>query len=155
MATVAFKAPASNGGRPITQYTAIARQDVATTGPGITASSTGSPISIGGLTDGTTYTVSVYATNVLGNSVEALAGAVVPLGPIGAPTGLSASVTPAGMHVSFTPPTATGGAPVDSYTVTSSPGGIKAVGTARPNCRQWIDQRYGEYLYRSRDLRRS
>jgi hypothetical protein len=45
--TVAFDAPASDGGRPITGYTAIARQGAGTlTGPGISASSTTSPITI-------------------------------------------------------------------------------------------------------------
>jgi len=61
-ATVTFTASSSNGGTPITVYTA-------TSTPGnVTGTSSTSPISISGLTASTTYTFKVIATNLVGNS---------------------------------------------------------------------------------------
>ncbi len=130
--TVAFTPPASDGGRPITQYTAIARPGAASSGPVITATGTTSPLTIGGLTNGATYSISVYATTALGNSPESVNIPAVPRGLPGAPTGVSAAVEPGGVSVAFTPPSSTGGSPIDAYTVTSSPGGITATGTTSP-----------------------
>ncbi len=59
-ATVSFTAPASDGGSPITSY-------IVTSSPGgITASGTRSPITIKGLTNGTSYTFTVQAINKIG-----------------------------------------------------------------------------------------
>jgi C1A family cysteine protease len=59
-ATVNFVAPTSNGGSPILSYTV-------TSNPGqITKTGTGSPITVTGLTNGTTYTFTVTASNVSG-----------------------------------------------------------------------------------------
>src|SRR6185369_16421750 len=56
-ATVSFTAPASNGGSAITGYTI-------TSSPGsITATGSSSPITVTGLTNGTSYTFTVKATN--------------------------------------------------------------------------------------------
>jgi len=59
-ATVSFDAPASNGGTTITSYT------VTSSPGGLTASGTGSPITVTGLTNGTGYTFTVTATNAAG-----------------------------------------------------------------------------------------
>lgn len=73
-ATVVFSAPASNGGSSITNYTA-------TSSPGsITASGSSSPIVVTGLSNGTSYTFTVTATNAIGTS---------------SPSAASNSVTPA------------------------------------------------------------
>ncbi|MAQ38436.1 MAG: hypothetical protein CMO21_14600 [Thioclava sp.] len=62
-AQVSFSAPASNGGAPITTYTATA------TPGGLTGTSTtASPITVNGLTNGTSYTFTVTATNSVGTS---------------------------------------------------------------------------------------
>lgn len=61
-ATVAFTAPADSNGSPITGYTVVSSPG------GLTATGTTSPITIGGLTGNTTYTFTVYATNIVGNS---------------------------------------------------------------------------------------
>ena len=66
-ATVAFTTPAATGGVAITGYTV-------TSNPGnITATGSGSPISISGLTNGTAYTFTVTATNSAGTSAASAA----------------------------------------------------------------------------------
>ena len=60
-ARVTFTAPASNGGSKITRYTVTA------TPGGRTSSGTTSPRTVSGLTTGTTYTFTVFATNAVGN----------------------------------------------------------------------------------------
>ncbi|SET40455.1 fibronectin type III domain-containing protein [Stenotrophomonas indicatrix] len=73
--SLAFTAPASNGGSAITSYTA-------TSAPGgFTASGAGSPLVVTGLDNGTTYTFTVTATNAIGT---------------GAPSASSSAVTPKG-----------------------------------------------------------
>lgn len=82
-ATVSFTAPASNGGSPITLYTA-------TSSPGSitgTLSQAGSgTITVTGLTTGTAYTFTVTATNAIGTSD---------------PSAASNSVTPANIRYLF------------------------------------------------------
>ena len=82
-ATVSFTAPASNGGSAITLYT------VTSSTGGKTGTGTASPITVTGLTNGTAYTFTVTATNVIGtgaasaasNSVTPAAPTVVPAAP--------------------------------------------------------------------------
>jgi len=59
-ATVTFTPPASNGGSPITSYT------VTSSPGGITKTGAASPITVTGLTNGTAYTFTVKATNMIG-----------------------------------------------------------------------------------------
>jgi len=59
-ATISFTAPASNGGSPITGYTITSSQG------GITKTGLVSPITITGLTNGTSYSFTVTATNIIG-----------------------------------------------------------------------------------------
>lgn len=58
-ATVSFYPPLSNGGSPITSYT------VTSIPGGITAQGTGSPITVTGLTNGTSYLFAVKAANAV------------------------------------------------------------------------------------------
>jgi uncharacterized protein (TIGR02145 family) len=70
-ASVAFTAPASNGGSAITGYTV-------TSSPGnFTATGASSPIVVSGLTNGTAYTFTVVANNAAGNSVASTASVAV------------------------------------------------------------------------------
>lgn len=72
--SVAFTAPASNGGSAITGY-------IVTSSPGnITATGTASPIVVAGLTNGTSYTFTVRAVNKVGNSnASAASSSVTPV----------------------------------------------------------------------------
>ncbi|MEG3193506.1 fibronectin type III domain-containing protein, partial [Lysobacter sp. D1-1-M9] len=70
---VAFTAPAFEGGADITSYT------VTSAPGGITATGSGSPITVTGLAAGTSYTFTVVATNTAGSgSASAPSDAVVP-----------------------------------------------------------------------------
>jgi Putative Ig domain/Fibronectin type III domain len=117
-ATVAFTAPADNGS-PITNYTVTGTPSGTTVKPAstpaavaavavagaVTASGSASPITVMGLSDGTSYTFTVTATNAAGTS------------PASAP---SNSVTPQG------PPAKPG----SGYTLVGSDGGVFAFGSA-------------------------
>lgn len=86
-ATVSFTAPVDNGGSVVTGYT------VTSTPGGITATGAASPIVVTGLTNGTSYTFTVHATNAVGDSAESTASnAVTPAATVpGAPTNVVAS----------------------------------------------------------------
>src|SRR5207249_9089733 len=59
-ASVTFTAPSSNGGATIAQYTATSNPG------GATATGASSPITVTGLTNGTSYTFTLTATNSAG-----------------------------------------------------------------------------------------
>jgi len=126
-ATVSFTAPASDGGSPITGYT------VTSSPGGLTGTCSASPCTVTGLTDGTSYTFSVHATNAVGSSAEsAPSAAVTPVSAPGAPTAVTAAPGDTQATVSFTAPASDGGSPITSYTVTSTPGGLTATCPSSP-----------------------
>jgi hypothetical protein len=126
-ATITFNVPSSDGGSEITSYTVTSSPE------GIIASGLSSPIIVSGLTNGTSYTFTVIATNSLGSSTSSSASnAVTPATVPNAPTSITSSYGNTQSTVSFTVPLSNGGSPITSYTVTSSPGGISACGSSSP-----------------------
>ena len=121
---VPFTAPASNGGIPITAYTAVSNPGNIT---GTISQSGSGTIRVNGLTPGVSYTFTVYATNPRGNSPNTSASSgVVPATVPGAPTINNASATgQTTATISFTAP-ANNGSAITSYTAVSSPGGRTA-----------------------------
>ena len=82
-ATVTFAAPASNGSSAITGYTVTSNP---AGGVDSNAGSTGLSHVITGLTNGTSYTFTVSASNLTGNTVSAASNSVTPAGSTGTPT---------------------------------------------------------------------
>ena len=123
-ATVSFTAPAATGCGSLS-YTVTANPG------GRTASGAASPLTVTGLTNCTAYSFTVKATNGAGTSLASgLSNSVTPAGVPGAPTGVTATAGNTQATVSFTAPAASCG--ITSYTVTSSPGNITATGAASP-----------------------
>ncbi|SNB44915.1 S8 family serine peptidase [Geobacter sp. DSM 9736] len=107
-ATVSFTAPSDDGGSTITGYTVTAA-------PGnITATGTGSPITVTGLSNGTSYTFTVTATNAAGSSQ---------------PSSPSDSVTPVRYDTLNVTPSGTGTGRVDS-----NPAGIACISGSSAGC---------------------
>ena len=134
-ATVTFTAPASDGGAAITVYTVTATPVGG--GSAITATGASSPITVTGLTNGTSYTFAVKATTSVGTGSSGAAGsALTPATVPGATTGVTATGGNAQATVTFTAPASTGGAAITAYTVTATPvaGGsaITATGASSP-----------------------
>ena len=126
-ASVTFAAPASNGGSAITSFTATSSPS------GITATGAASPLVVSGLVNGTAYTFTVTATNAIGTgAASAASNSVTPATVPGAPTAVLAFPGDASALVDFAPPVSDGGSPITSFTVTSSPGGITAIGPINP-----------------------
>lgn len=128
-ATIAFTAPASNGGAAITAYTASC------TGGGDTKTQSGpaSPLTVSALANGTVYACSVTATNSAGTGAASGTVSVTPAPPTapGAPTLGAVTAGNGSASVAFTAPASNGGSPITSYTASCTPtgGGAAVTGT--------------------------
>jgi mannan endo-1,4-beta-mannosidase len=75
-AAVSWLAPIADGGPPITGYT-MTPHDLTTGADGTPVPSTGTSVTIGGLSNGDTYTFTVTATNAKGTGAASVASAAV------------------------------------------------------------------------------
>jgi titin len=126
-AQVHFSPSFSDGGSPITSYTATANPG------GIQVSGLTSPLVFAGLVKGRTYTFSVRATNAVGDSpaVSAYTSITVAETP-SAPTGVTATGTDGTATISFQPSANNGGLPILNYFVKVLPGGQEIYGPTSP-----------------------
>lgn len=118
--TVSWSAPVSNGGAVISKYT------VTSSPGGKTCTWSSGPLSctVTGLTNGTSYTFTVVATNAAGNgAVSSASSSVSPRTVPGAPRSVTGVAGNGSVTVSWSAPLSNGGAVITKYTVTSSPGG--------------------------------
>src|SRR5262249_21220985 len=84
-ATIAWSAPVSDGGTKITSYTVGAMKAGVPTGVNVTVPSPATGALLSGLTNGTTYTFVVRATNAIGDSpASAPSNSLTPTGPASA-----------------------------------------------------------------------
>ncbi|MDR9453891.1 MAG: fibronectin type III domain-containing protein, partial [Wenzhouxiangella sp.] len=117
-ASVSWTAPVDDGGAVITGY------EVTSTPDGLACTTSTTACTVTGLTNGTAYTFSVVAINMLGaGPVSVSSAAVTPLGAPAPPTGVNASVGNGQAAVSWTAPADDGGSAITGYEVTPTPEG--------------------------------
>jgi hypothetical protein len=121
-ATVSWDPPGSDGGTPITGYAVVSSPGAAA----VNVSGSSSQAVVDGLTNGVTYTFTVTASNADGSgAASGPSPQVTPTGPPTAPLNVSATPGNGRATVTWQPSADDGGAPIQQYTVVSSPGGIE------------------------------
>jgi hypothetical protein len=134
-APASVSAAAGNGAATL-QWTAAAPHGPSVTGYTITPQTNGVPAApattvagnltsttITGLSNGTSYSFSITATNAIGDSPATLSNPLTPAFAPAAPASVTAHAQVNSATVNWQAPNTDGGAPVTGYTVTSSPGG--------------------------------
>ena len=125
---VSWDPPASDGGLLVTGYTLLWVAPDGTTG---SAQTTATSHSIDGLSNGTTYGITVSATNEVGTSVTADPVRATPARPPGPLAHAEIAIGHESLLLSWQPPTDDGGLPVRSYTVSwvAPDGAVTAIET--------------------------
>ncbi len=126
---VTWGAPTNDGGSTITGYMATAQPGGATCS---TAGTLGCTIT--GLTNGTTYSVSVVATNVAGAGPAATVDGLTPLSVPGAPTEVTGASGDGQVTVAWNAPFDDGGRAITGYVATAQPGGATCTTTGTLTC---------------------
>ena len=122
---VAFTAPVADGGNTISGYTASC---VSSGSPAVTSTGVSSPIMITGLTNGTSYTCSVAAANVVGASASSGTNSETPVSVPDAPALDSVTRGDGTLDVAFTAASDQGSA-ITGYTVTCDDGSSPQTGS--------------------------
>ena len=114
--------PGSDGGAEITGFTAVADPG----GYTCTTDAVTSSCSIMSLSNGTPYTVSIYATNAGGDgAVATWPTTVTPRTVPSVPRTVRLTAADRSLRVAWTAPLTTGGAVISKYTATATPGGAQ------------------------------
>jgi alpha-tubulin suppressor-like RCC1 family protein len=124
---------ASNGGASLSGFTAtanLASTNKTCTGSGASATT----CTISGLTNGSSYSVSVVATNSVGHSASSNSLSATPAAVPGAPSALVVTPALGSVAISWSAPTSNGGSAITGYTVTASPGGATCTTTTVLHC---------------------
>ena len=111
---VTWQPPASDGGKPVLSYTVAWSAPDGTTG---STDTTATGHTFEGLTNGTTYTVTVTATNEIGTSAPSQPASGTPAHIPGAPVAVRTIREDSRIHVSWDPPASDGGLRVTGYTL--------------------------------------
>ncbi len=119
--SVVFTAGPS-GGSAITNYKYST--DGGSTFTTLSPATTTSPITITGLSNGTSYNVQIKAVNAIGDGIATASSLGTPATTPGAPTIGIATAGNGQATVTFTAPVSNGGSAITSYTATSTPGSI-------------------------------
>lgn len=109
-AVLSFSPPANNGGVAITDY-----QYSLNGGAYVSTGVTASPITITGLADNTTYTVSIVAVNSVGSSPSSNTSSFTTLNYPNPPTITSVTGSKLQLSVAFTDPSYNGGGAITNY----------------------------------------
>lgn len=128
--TVSWAAPVNNGGAIVTGYTVTGSPSGSCSTSGATS------CVVTGLTDGTSYTFTVTATNASGTGpTSSPSSPITPTTTVpGAPTAANASARYQSAVVTWVAPSNNGGSPISLYTVTSSPGAFTCTATSTLSC---------------------
>ncbi len=136
-ATVGWTNPSANGS-PITNYTVTATDVTDPANGGQTASGPAGPLTVGGLTNGDSYTFAVTATNSRGTGAASVpSNSAVPATVPNSPTAVTAVPGNGSATVGWTNPSANG-SPISHYTVSAvdvtnpANGGQTVSGSAGP-----------------------
>lgn len=127
--------PGNTGGAPIDSY----EYQITSGGSWVTVPAGSSPVFISGLTNGTTYALSIRSVNAVGPGTASSAVAVTPATAPGAPTIVGNTVTgsDATLSAAFTAPTNSGGSAITEYEYSTDAGATwrtrtDSGGTANP-----------------------
>ncbi|MEP7154133.1 MAG: fibronectin type III domain-containing protein [Betaproteobacteria bacterium] len=126
--SLAFTAPASNGGSTITGYTATCVASGQTTRIGTAAAS---PVLVTSMVNGVQYDCGLVANNVAGSSTPALVSVTPGAAPT-PPTSPVVTVFDGRATINFTPSASDNGSPISGYTLTCNPGAISAGNISTP-----------------------
>lgn len=101
--------------RDVAAYTVVARSGGTSVTKAVGSGTTSTTVS--GLTNGSTYSITVFATNATGDGPESNAVGATPATTPGTPTNIDAQPTASGLNVAWAVPTSTGGAAIIDYRV--------------------------------------